>query len=355
MAHGTLRIGAIVASLLAPSASAQTVLIIESQSQHVTSDMDLEWQTAVTTIGGTATIVGQTALDSTAFFAGTDILIVASGIIVLPANRVQTIEAFLAQGGSVYLQGEWQTSFTANQAFATIVGNQGGNFTWGATANGDLIPMSVSGPLSTTPNVVSQLGHFWYGAHGAGDATVTPFLHHGGKEFGWTFTSASGGRLVHVTDQDWISATTSPKLLENILVELGASWNPCAPIYGSGCPGTGGFVPQVSVSGCPTAAAVIAVEVENGLGGSMALLLLGTQQAALPIGAGCTLNVAPLFPFTVGPLPLGGSGGGQGVFVLPAVIPAGVPSGAITIQAIVGDPVSPLGFSMSNGVQLIFP
>lgn len=343
-------------AVLSPSAPGQTVMIVESKSYIGGHDMDTEWQNVVLQAGGTPTIVPQTALDSTTFFSTTDILVVSSGVIDLPANRTQTIQSFLTQGGKVYLQGEYLTTYTSNQAFSTIINALGGSFTWGATIAGDLIPMAVTGTLSTTPHSVPSLGYFWYGANGTGDQTVTPFLTYAGNELGWVFDPpGSAGRMIQTTDQDWVRTTTSPQLMENILVELGAASNPCAPTYGTGCPGTGGFAPTFFVTGCPTAASVITLSIEDGLGGSSALLLLGTQQAALPIGAGCTLNVAPLFPFTIGPIPLGGTGAGQGSFLLPATIPPGVPPGSLTIQAIVGDAASPLGFSMSNGVELIFP
>jgi hypothetical protein len=69
--------------------------------------MDLEWLAVATAMGHNATVVGQSTLDDIANLAGTDILVVSSGVIVLPMSRVSTIIAFLMNGGRVYLQGEY--------------------------------------------------------------------------------------------------------------------------------------------------------------------------------------------------------------------------------------------------------
>ncbi len=128
--------------------------------------------------------------------------------------------------------------------------------------------------------------------------------------------------------------------------------------YGTGCAGTGGFVPSLSMRGCPATGYDLAVDIQGGLGPSTAFLFLGFGQAALPMGGGCTLNVFPLFPGTVGPLPLIGGGPGTGTFTLAATIPYDVPALVLplTVQAFVSDPTGPSGggFSNTNGVQLVF-
>lgn len=124
--------------------------------------------------------------------------------------------------------------------------------------------------------------------------------------------------------------------------------------YGSGCPGAGGFVPQFTYVGCPAGGEDIALQVTNGLGGSVAILFLGLGEAALPMGAGCTLNVFPLLPISIGPLPLSAGGPGQGAITVPVKIPADAPFGfAITVQAFVTDAASPTGFGNSAGVKVV--
>ncbi len=200
--------------------AAGNVTIIESQSTMTAHDMDVEWRNVASGMGFTAAIFPQSTLDTTAFFATTDILVISSGIIGLSTTAVSNIQAYVAQGGQVYLQGEYLTSYGTNIAFNTIVNALGGGFSLGGTTSGDLVPMSISGVLSTTPNAVPSIGYHWYGAWGTAGALVTPFMHYGGQDFGWMFEAAGGGKIVHNTDQDWVRVTTSPALLENFLTYL---------------------------------------------------------------------------------------------------------------------------------------
>ncbi len=123
--------------------------------------------------------------------------------------------------------------------------------------------------------------------------------------------------------------------------------------YGNGCPGSGGIVPTFTYLGCPAGAENVALQVTGGLGGSVAFLFLGLGEAALPMGAGCTLNVFPLLPISVGPLPLSAGGPGQGAITVPVFIPADAPfSFEVTVQAFVTDAASPTGFANSAGVRV---
>jgi hypothetical protein len=101
------------------------ITIIESQSANADHRMDLRWQERATAMGHTATIVNQEALDDIGNLAGTDILIVASGVIDLPPGRVQTILQFVESHGPAYLQGEYHPSYTSNLAFQEIVNTLG--------------------------------------------------------------------------------------------------------------------------------------------------------------------------------------------------------------------------------------
>ncbi len=196
------------------------VTIIESQSTMAAHDMDAEWLSVATAMGFTAGIYPQSTLESKTFYTTTDILVVSSGIIGLSSNAVVNIEDFLREGGQVYLQGEYLTSYSTNIAFAAIVNIFSGGFTWGGTTSGDLQPMNISGACSTTPNSVPSIGYHWYGAWGTAGALVTPFMHFGGQDFGWLLEVPGGGKMVHNTDQDWVRVTTSPALMENILTYL---------------------------------------------------------------------------------------------------------------------------------------
>lgn len=203
-----------------PARLQQAVTIIESASGGHT--MDTVWAGVATGMGHTPVIVPQTTLDTTGFFATTDILIVSSGVLALPGNRVSTIQQFIEQGGPVFLQSEYVCSWDTDVAFATLVANLGGSHTWIDTVPGVLAPMNVLGIFATTPNNVPSIGYFWYGCRGTGGAAITPFLEYGGDYFGFAFKSANPahGVLITTTDQDWVQESTSPELMENILTAL---------------------------------------------------------------------------------------------------------------------------------------
>ena len=80
--------------------NAVNITIIESESFNPGHVMDQKWLTLAQGLGYTAAIYPQTTLDSTNFFSTTDILIVSSGVITLPANRIATILQ--------YMQARWQ-------------------------------------------------------------------------------------------------------------------------------------------------------------------------------------------------------------------------------------------------------
>lgn len=129
----------------------------------------------------------------------------------------------------------------------------------------------------------------------------------------------------------------------------GISFVPNVGAYGKGCPGSGGFVPKLTVSPPnPTAGTQIAIMIDEGLGGANAHLFFGLQKAELPMGLGCSLNVTPLFPISL-VLPLGGAGAGNGALTLPGVLPVSAAGLEFTMQAFVVDPNGALGFSNSNG------
>ena len=119
--------------------------------------------------------------------------------------------------------------------------------------------------------------------------------------------------------------------------------------YGAGCAGTGGRTPFLAVTGDLSPGATFSIEVGDGLASSQALVFIGTGQAAFPIGsAGCTLNVFPLLPTTVGPFALSASGSGSVAIPTPAVTALVT----FTLQAFVLDSGVSGGFSNSNGVSV---
>ena len=121
--------------------------------------------------------------------------------------------------------------------------------------------------------------------------------------------------------------------------------------YGHGCAGGGGFVPQLTMDGCPTAGGSVELAIKNGFGGSMALVLIGQGSASGTLASGCPLLVSGLLP-VMPALPLGGSGAGQGSVQVNAPLPASTPAVKLSLQAFVLDPTVPAGYAGTNGVRL---
>lgn len=199
------------------------------QSSTVTGHiMDTNWNDVATGMGHSSVIVPQTTLDNTIFFSTTDILIVASGTIALPPNRVNTIIQFLQTGKPVYLQGEYLPTYTTNIAFEDIISSLGGSFSWGSTFSGHLIPMNAVGSFGTNMNTVSPLSYYWYGVNGSGDCNTLNMLEYNGFYFGFQYISPipSYGTIISSSDQDWIRSNNSPELMENIITHLISPQNP---------------------------------------------------------------------------------------------------------------------------------
>ena len=121
--------------------------------------------------------------------------------------------------------------------------------------------------------------------------------------------------------------------------------------YGQGCVGSGGFTPTLALSGVPAAGSSVSLSIANALGGSTAVLLLGTGQASVPIGAGCFLNVAPVLPAQL-VVPLAGVGPGNGSATLFGPLPPGSSGITFTMQAFVAEPGLPKPYANTKGLQM---
>ncbi len=150
----------------------------------------------------------------------------------------------------------------------------------------------------------------------------------------------------HLADPAGNADAGSARVFLSVCGELGA--------YGSGCPGTGGFVPSLTVGGCAAAGGGIDVSIDNGMGGTIALVVIGTQPGSAPIGVGCTfLMTLPVATAVAVPLP----GTGPGAGTLSASVPLKIPLPSVTIymQAFVIDPGAISGFAGSNGALVRIP
>lgn len=120
--------------------------------------------------------------------------------------------------------------------------------------------------------------------------------------------------------------------------------------YGAGCPGSGGFAPGLALSGCAAAGCAITVDVTGGLGGSPALLAIGTSAINAPVGGGCSSYVSPFLLML--PITLAGSGAGNGAVGFAGKLPMGVAGLTLTLQTFILDPGAVIGYTATNGVQL---
>lgn len=188
--------------------------------------MDLNWQNAATGLGHTAIIVPVSILDDTTFFDTTDVLIVTNGIASYTATQAANMEKFLKSGRSLYIQGEYQTTYSTNQAASSIINNTGGTFSWTGTVAGTLNP-DVIGSLSYKNDTVLTMSYFWYGATGTTSCNVMAFLiANSGEPVGWMYRPATAtyGRMIFTTDEDWANSASSyplhTKLMANIVRHL---------------------------------------------------------------------------------------------------------------------------------------
>ena len=195
------------------------VAIIESQSLHPFHIMDKNWQTTSSTMGLESTILPQSTLDDLNELENYEVLIISSGLIDIPDNRKNTIQAFLQAGKNVYLQSEYLLSNPGNQTFEYLVEQLGGQFKWNGERAGSLAPMKVESDYFKAPNDIDELSYYWFGTHGTGDASIQPIISHQNLDYGFIFCppSIGVGKLVTTSDQDWVRTLTSLDMMKNVL------------------------------------------------------------------------------------------------------------------------------------------
>lgn len=208
---------------------------------------------------------------------------------------------------------------------------------------------SPGGDFSATPSAtlsVGSTGVYTWTSTAQMVADAQGWLDDPTSNHGWLLLSPGiiSGNGKGFASRENPVATSRPRLM--------VTYNdPTAGVtYGAGCAGSGGFVPGLQITGNFNPGGMLTVTVDQALGGAQAFLALGLNQAAIPMGGGCLLNVSPLLIFA-GPLPLSGAGAGNGMIALPATIPPGTPPAKLTMQAFVADPGgAPPGFANSHGV-----
>ncbi len=202
--------------------SASNIAIIESQSVNPMFNMDARWQIVATAMGHTATIHPQEYLDDPANIPNTDLLIIASATIAIPASRRTMIREFMKSGVPIYLQCEYDPTFDSNEVFESLIISTGTTFMWTDQRFTSLAPMQISGNLATAYNTVYSIDTFLYGCTAIGGFNLVGNMEFEGEEFGWFYDPPNDafGFLASNTDRNWILVDASPELMENYIYIL---------------------------------------------------------------------------------------------------------------------------------------
>lgn len=121
--------------------------------------------------------------------------------------------------------------------------------------------------------------------------------------------------------------------------------------YGYGCPGSGGFIPRLEVSGCvATGTGSLSFSLTDCYGGQLSVLVAGFGPTWYGLGHGCPLLVLPsAVPASIAIL--GGAGPGAGSATASIQVNAIQIPFDVFVQAFAGDAV-PGGFTVSNAIVI---
>jgi ELWxxDGT repeat protein len=126
----------------------------------------------------------------------------------------------------------------------------------------------------------------------------------------------------------------------------------CGVPIGSGCPGSGGVIPQLSVMSPPvTGNAAFGLQVTRAAPASIAYFLVGLASIEAPLGGGCSLYVT--LPVLLLPVPTNGAG----VASLPIGLPPdpGIIGVQVFVQSAVADPGGAFaGHAFTAGMKVVF-
>ena len=241
----------------------QNIAIIESQSKHPLQKMDVYWQTTATNLGFSADILEQNALDHIDNLVDYDILIISSGLIIVPEERQTVVHQFIEGGRSAYIQSEYLTSLSGNVMFEHSVNSLGGNFNWEGEETGNLAPITALDPILSVVAPAQDINYFWYGTYGSGDQSITPFLEKDSRQYAFIFTPPmpNNGMIITTSDQDWIRTANNPQLVENILFFL-SDFEPIAELPTVS-------IELISENNCPDESYVFTTTITNQTAGTV--------------------------------------------------------------------------------------
>jgi len=104
--------------------------------------------------------------------------------------------------------------------------------------------------------------------------------------------------------------------------------------FGHGCPGTGGFVPSLRLSGSASPGQDMTTEIDGTLGGVSTILFLGVNQLKQKVQGGCVLYFVPFDPVV---FVMPGTGPGNGTVAFVSQIPPTAPPTSVFMQVFLLD------------------
>ena len=123
--------------------------------------------------------------------------------------------------------------------------------------------------------------------------------------------------------------------------------------YGSGFPGSGGFVPTLTYD-CAGVGTTMILAVDNALGGASGLIAIGPASVTVPLFGGLLLVGPPYYDLI--PVNFAGAGAGNGTTSLALSIPFASPPGSVAYTQVgVFDGGAAQGLALSRGVGLSLP
>jgi hypothetical protein len=227
--------------------------------------------------------------------------------------------------------------------------------------------------VSQGPFSFQMTGNAWSPMGFATGGGTTGFVWNGTNDVGYylTHSGSTGGDTCHRTATEpfraynsgtYQAAASNGSGAAGLKMEFFVSAAVGINTIGFGCAGTNNLVPTLSTNELPSLGNLaFHVDVSQGLGGSSAALYLsiGIASSPLSIGGGCNvyLDLPSVLAFIssgfvpIGPLTLDAAG--AGVFFLPIPPDPNLNGIHAGIQAVVVDPVSVVGFTLTNALEAV--
>lgn len=258
--------------------------------------------------------------------------------------------------GQQYFYGNALAAHPTDALTAVVGGSGYGNPGVLRTTNGGQTWASFSTGLPQT--LVYGLA---YATDGSGDiyaATEAGAYRYNATAATWENIMLPGTPLTTYWSVEWVAATNTARfgtygrgVWDFTTGDPGPG--PCngtITAVGTACAGSGGFVPELAMTGCAGPNQTLNVSITKGLGGQTALVFLGFLPVPTMLPGGCPLYPYPILPFQIS-LPLLGSGAGNGAIAISTTLPA-TAAGNLVVQALIPDPGVNKGYSSTNAVTL---